>query len=516
MFTRTPFFVLCLIVSFSTLSAHAAISLGQADDNAIIVNITPETNELGSSAKIWMGAMYGGQLYVRGLGSTSTQAWTRYSSGPYEVAQNLVSLPASFSARVVDFDASSLSGLDLYVGYGTTEADLSKPGHLTKVYTIPAVTVNTATSYTLQNTPDLTDIGGLLTSKGYFGYYYDARQAVDMDGDGVKEIVVAPGLDLTTGAPIKIFKKQDDGSYAEVSANVFSGAVPTQVHPRKVIAADFNGDGIRDLYFVDHGYDHTPFPGAANVLALSDRATGKLAIKSIPSDPVAFHHCASAGDIDRNGRIDIFVCAEAWQGIDKSPYFLINDGKGNFQMSRAGVPASLVKAGTGMLSAELIDIDGDGVLDLIVGVRHAVNATSQYSTVIFWGDGTGAYNDERSLTLPAHAVFNATYDIKAEPLSGSGLRDLVLLNVRPDLSGYYFQIFRQSSPRSFVDESLARIIKNESTWEGLTGTWMPWIHMFDISNDGIRDLVIGDSSSNIPARNLKWINNGQGYFTKAP
>lgn len=373
--------------------------------------------------------------------------------------------------------------------------------------------IGTTTSYRHQNNPAPTDVGTLLHQANLPGYYFDSRQYVDLDGDGVKEIVVAPGLDSVNGSPVHVYKKQTDGSYADATNSFFGTAVPSQIHPRKAIAADFNGDGLLDLYFADHGYDHSPFPGAQNVLMLSNKATQKLEQKTIPNNPTAFHHCATAGDIDNNGTVDIFVCADGYQGSSKMPYFLLNDSLGNMTISRTGIPASLNQ---GVLAAELIDVDNDGYLDLVASSRSSRGGIESFNSTIFWGDGSGSFTDSRATTLPNPNTFVATYDIKAEDIDGDGRRDLVLLRVTKDLAGYYLQTLRQTSARVFADESVTRIIKNETTWEGNGAAWFPWIHLTDLNNDGKLDIAIGDSSSNIPSRNFQWINNGAGIFSKAP
>ena len=384
---------------------------------------------------------------------------------------------------------------------------------------IPNSLINATTSYRHQNTPAPTDIGTLLINNGIVGHYFDARQYVDLDGDGVNEIVVAPGQDVTFAQPVSVFKRQPGGGYADATAATFA-STPGQIHPRKVIAADFNGDDRLDLYFVDHGYDHFPFPGAQNVLTLSNRTTGKLEQKPIIDNPTAFQHCAAAGDVDGNGAVDIFVCAEAWQGPAKAPYLLLNDGAGNMTLTRAGVPASLLGGPTaiGMLAAELVDVDEDGFLDLVASSRSDAGgpALTTFITTVFWGDGSGAFADTRSSVIPNPSSFVATYDIKAEDIDGDGRRDLVLLRVTAGLAGYYIQILRQSAPRAFVDESLTRIIKNEATWEGIGAAWFPWLHMADINGDLALDLRIGDQSGQIPARNFRWQNDGAGNFAKLP
>ncbi|WP_233168292.1 FG-GAP repeat domain-containing protein [Xylophilus sp. ASV27] len=375
---------------------------------------------------------------------------------------------------------------------------------------------NASTSYKYQNRPEPTDIGTLLTRNGIYGQYFDARQFVDLDGDGISELIIASGKDSQDAEPVRIFKKQMDGSYAIATTSFFDGPLPSQIHPRKLLVADFNGDGRPDLYFIDHGYDHPPFPGAQNVLALSNPATGRLSIKSINGSKAQFHHCAAAGDVDNNGSVDIFACSNSYQstpGNDQNPYLLLNDGSGNMAISRAGVPASLRQTG-GLYAAELVDADGDGNLDLIIGdhaydsgLRRDVNRTT-----IFWGDGSGMFTDARATRLPVNESFPVTYDIKAEDIDGDGQREIVLLTVSAQLQGYYLQIFKRTGPRQYADQSVPRIIKTPTTWQGNTANFAPWIRLADIDGDGDLDISIGDSSGQIPARRLRWRNDGTGTF----
>lgn len=124
--------ILLLLAAFST---HAAtITLGQASSSGLTAVVTPDANESGN-AGIYIAAVYAGNVYFRGA---KTNDWSAYGGGSYPVAISASLAGSPLTVTVADFDLSPLPGLDMYVGYGVTAADLAKPGHLAKIYTVPA------------------------------------------------------------------------------------------------------------------------------------------------------------------------------------------------------------------------------------------------------------------------------------------------------------------------------------------------------------------------------------------
>jgi DNA/RNA endonuclease YhcR with UshA esterase domain len=62
---------------------------------------------------------------------------------------------------------------------------------------------------------------------------------------------------------------------------------------------------------------------------------------------------------------------------------LLNDGTGNFTRHGDAVQANRRHAWT---ATRLVDLDGDGHLDLVLG-----GMSSEHPTMVYWGDGSGSF-----------------------------------------------------------------------------------------------------------------------------
>jgi hypothetical protein len=366
----------------------------------------------------------------------------------------------------------------------------------------PNPKIDQTSSYTSSKTDVWVDRSALLSEQGIANWSASAIGYGDFNGDGITDIVVAPSSETRNPIPIHIFKGLGGGRYQEATSEIIAGPVPSTIHARKAIVADFNGDGRPDVYIADHGYDYPPFPGAKDVLLLSD-GTGHLVWAKDQQEPVGFHHGAAAGDIRNTGKVDIFVTDSEGLGS----YLLGNDGLGHFSIDYSGVPKSLKDKP--LFTTELIDVDGDGYLDLIVGGHEFQGMT----TSIFWGDGSGRYTDSNRTDLPGDAQYSVVLDFDAEDLDGDGVRDLVITRTGGDpfYQGYYFQVLKQQPKRIFADRSAQAIIGDRSTWMGTNEPWVDWIRLVDINGDGVPDILVDDAG-----RHLRWINDGSGKFTFVP
>jgi hypothetical protein len=350
----------------------------------------------------------------------------------------------------------------------------------------PALTPRPApiSSYEASNTSLYTRTNGILA----VGY-------ADFNSDGREDLLMAYVSGTTETTPIKLFLQNPMGKLVE-DDSLLPLPVPGTVHARKIVIADFNGDGMPDAFIADHGYDHPPFPGATPILLLSK--DGKFEMKPLPDVPAGFQHSATAADINGDAISDIFV-TDTTHGA----FLLMNDGVGNFTVTRHGIPF----IGAGYYTSELIDVDDDGYYDLLVGGHEHEGAVTR----IYWGDASGTFSTSRATDVPGDVDYRIVLDFDAEDLDGDNVHELVLTRTKsaPFYQGYYFQIL-QLKNRQATDVS-TRIVSDRAAWEGATSAWIAWITLRDFNSDGFRDIVALDKG-----RALIYLNDGQGNFTKKP
>ncbi len=188
-----------------------------------------------------------------------------------------------------------------------------------------------------------------------------------------------------------LFYKKVAGEWVDQTANVFDAvnSVPGCLHPRKVIAADFNQDGVIDFAIACQGYDASPFPGERSRIVLS-QPSGKYR-QDYLSDVVGFQHNGASADINGDGYPDLIMTNM------RQPEVFINDGTGHFVRSASLTIPQQRRA----FIVEMIDVNDDGRFDLIAGSHEWEDATR---IILNPGDnnfGGSFFNRPEEIVIPA-------------------------------------------------------------------------------------------------------------------
>ncbi len=180
---------------------------------------------------------------------------------------------------------------------------------------------------------------------------------------------------------VKFYKFDAAGNPIEYTSSVLADTKGCAA-PRKLLVADFNGDGKPDVFASCHGPEYPNGllnPGEA-VRVLLSQPDGTY--KNVELPLTCYCHTATAADINGDGTVDILT-SDARVGNSGSNVYtditsfvaLLNDGKGNFTVQRnytKVLPELLtngqgVNARTNTWTMELVDVNNDGQADLIIG-----------------------------------------------------------------------------------------------------------------------------------------------------
>ncbi len=336
----------------------------------------------------------------------------------------------------------------------------------------------------------------------------------DINKDGYTDLVLTGFTPINQarqgGRPGAILLNNGDNTFRAAS-----GDRPNSEWVRELLVADFNGDGIPDLFMADHGWDAPPFPGFQNQLMLGTGSGFRNATNLLPvlDD---FSHNAAAGDINKDGRVDILVANNAGGDASKVSYFLINKGEAGFELDRTRLPAALKKISEpSTWAVEIADMDGDGFADLLVG---RIENPGTLPSRIYWNPGNGDFSNAQVTHLPDMTRFapNGEYaviEIKAFDLNNDGARDIQISAYNRNYRGLGMQFLHNQGPgtRQFLDRT--DVCFGGPTQDPDPARDTPYfLRMHDVNRDGFPELVAVDNRDPTTAATVILENSGGGKW----
>jgi hypothetical protein len=421
--------------------------------------------------------------------------------------------------------------------------------------------------------------------------------SADFNQDGLDEVFLHGGNDDYypdyPPIPMLILQVDENEQLVDASASMVEGGFYYRRFSagRDTIIADLNGDGFDDIFSgVGGGHFGVVTPDFPTLL-LSEGDSGFLVPSEgrimsppctlpspmyegqkpcetsdsggivypdegaplVPIGQFIAAHGTSAGDIDRDGDLDLYVQTTYDGQRDDLPvcsHFLINDGAGNFTINWQLVPHKAFKydsetfdsgAVDGMLKdlsylfGKLSDLDQDGYLDMLLTNRWDEAAellppanpfdveteTPQRSLyeLIAWGDESG-FSEEYTILWPKQLPGSQYRGADTPPFivdfDNDGDEDLIINRVND--SGYpgsWLQVFRNNGGRVFEDvtsQSIPQSLEEISSRPRSVG-----LEPYDFNQDGCTDFI---ATQDFPAPDLNglppfriWLNDCSGRFT---
>ena len=224
----------------------------------------------------------------------------------------------------------------------------------------------------------------------------------DLDGDGDTDVVVSGsgGVGLG-GGEVAIFLNDGTGTFTP-EPPLFLGRAGY------LVAADLDGDGDADLA-VTQLFDDTYSVLFNRGDATFDPPVPYASALETPIDVVV-------GDWNGDGALDLVIDNVSGSTLDNDLMIELNDGSGGF--THAGTIAA--QSSLGVLATA--DVDGDGVLDVLMGsLNEGIIAVARCR-----GDGTFEPRQEFSSSFSVRGVHVLDYN-------GDGLRDLVTVSSSGDV-----------------------------------------------------------------------------------
>jgi hypothetical protein len=313
------------------------------------------------------------------------------------------------------------------------------------------------------------------------------------------QVITTPAYAVTCNqVALHAFKLDSAGALTDATAVMNS--VTTSIHTREMVTADFNGDGIDDLFVGNHGCDDASkgLPvGETNQAFLSSGGQFTDVSASLAGYGNAFTHSVTAAVTGASSNVDVLVGSMSFPGA----YILRGDGAGHFTQDTVSLSGTIPK----FASSLFVDVNGDSKPDLVIGSDQ----TSNEAGYVYLNDGTGKFNTA-AIPLPVGfdgAANTIVLDIASTDVNNDSKPDLILSTTQ-NAPTYYgngaLQILINDGTGHFADKTAQYMpVQNNKGWT-------QFVHVVDLDGDGKLD-ILQQMDNPQAADVIAYRNTGSGY-----
>jgi hypothetical protein len=229
--------------------------------------------------------------------------------------------------------------------------------------------------------------------------------SIDVSGDGKPDLVVLSNEPVLLGATLSVFPGNGDGTYGD------RVDYATSLATTYFTVADVNGDNALDLVVI--GSSTTGVFGAPSVQVFLNDGHGAFGAP-IDGPPIIAPFLLSGvvGNFTADNNKDI---------VTNSGQVLVGDGQGHFTISQ-----NMQFAGADNITAG--DFNNDGKLDVALTTTDLVSPQDEDTILIYLGNGNGTFTFAQSYA----SIYGAS-DIGVSDLDGDGNLDIIVGLARPNV-----------------------------------------------------------------------------------
>ncbi|MEK6781260.1 MAG: FG-GAP-like repeat-containing protein [Bacteroidota bacterium] len=478
------------------------------------------------------GTYDGPTYFFRNIGSATSPDFTSEtgSTNPFDGIKSLRYAHPTFADLDNDGDSDLLLGgyyrsstYDYLIQYWENTGTASAPAYVQNTsislvqreagnhlfYDNPSGRDNPAAFADLDEDGDLDFFFTISDGTGYnYSGSFDIGRIIYLRNDGDSFSPSFNGIFPSTSAPVDPTQTgpwmEDPGNPGKYLGNPFDAInqiTPSNFNGYTSIAfADLDGDGDLD---VTVGYDINDYYGNAQVFVYYENTGhGFFVQKPINGDvgnplegiDVGEYSSASFADIDGDGDIDVLASGNRYGYIggcecygDIPELIVFENDNGEF-VEQGSIETDFSNLGIKPNpAAKLIDVNGDGRLDLVVPVFDEDNDNDGY-VQYFEQDEYGEYNEVTGSDNPFDFISfnNQAYEVNLDlgDLDDDGDFDLIISSVDDELSAY------KNTGTAQIPE-----FTSEPAWEAGFLTTFDFIpsspKLIDLDHDGDLDIIVG-------------------------